>query len=224
MRGISFARRLSAIGGPTRSAPASVERSRSGSVSMNHPVVLKDGTQARVSLLRKSDSEDLRQFYDNLSSYSYIKGERCSDRNPGVDHGARLHEIAMGTMDDPLARVIIVRADTDGASRIIGACMMDYRADRCHPHRIVVADAAKMKGVGVAMKMAQMQLAQAEGMVKMQGTCNGPDELEKVYLKACEGLGLSCERTPLQSWGSRFPEVYQLEVDLRPRQPPAPAT
>jgi hypothetical protein len=128
----------------------------------------------------------------------------------------------MGRLKDPLSKVIVVRADTSGASRIIGACMMDYRSDRCYPHRIVVADAAKMKGVGAAMKIAQIQLAQADGMVKMEATCNGPTELEKLYLRASEQLGLSCTRAPVQGFGSRFPDIYQLEVDLRPSSPAAP--
>ena len=238
MKAITLATRsATGLTGLAQSALPSFERIRSDSsarfssmpakpesttASMNRPVTLKDGTRATISLLGENDSEDLRRFYDNLSSYSYIKGDRCSDRNPGVDHGMRLHEIAMGRLKDPLSKVIIVRADTGGASRIIGACMMDYSSDRCYPHRIVVADAAKMKGVGAAMKIAQIQLAQADGMVKMEGTGDAPPELEKLYLRASEELGLSCTRAPIQAWGFSFPRFYQLEIDLRPSCPAAP--
>lgn len=175
-------------------------------------VTLKDGTQATVEIAGlggRKDCDDLSDFYQSLSSFSGIKGDRCSDRCPGGSsdigfHAPRQLEIARKCADDG-GRVIVLRAEENGISKIVGACMMDYVADTAWAHRMVTADAFAKKGVASALKEAQIECAQADSRTTMRTYGEPEPAVLTAYDKACRKLNLAINFNP-------FGPV----VDLRP--------
>jgi len=166
---------------------------------------LQDGTPASIVsmdlLADGQDRDDLAAFYKGLSSFSGIKGDRCSDRDAGGSsniafHAPRQMEIAQECVRDG-GRVLALRAEVKGRSVIVGACMMDYSDDGdASPHRMVTADAFRGQGIASMLKLAQLECAIADGRTGVRRFFDVEPPVLRAYVRACERLGLTLSMWP----------------------------
>lgn len=205
--------------------PANAGRVRQGPRFLGNEVVLKDGTVAKASLLSQEDAADLEKFFEGLSEDDLLGAARCGD--PLLEGTDGLADKwcgeawrSVGSRDE---RFVIVRAQVDGKSKIVGACMMKYYGQGSSSELLLTADGYKNKGVATLVKQAQFECARADGIEFMESrlihehsSYYASPGLAKLYSRAGGSLGMKCDRVPGVAVGvGDVPDSYRVRVSFR---------
>jgi GNAT superfamily N-acetyltransferase len=167
--------------------------------------VLKEGGTARISLLTPEDTKDVERFYERLShtTMSIIKSSTCAYRNRGRDASNYQSYLFLSALADNV--VLGIKATGKSGTEQLSAISFylrprDRKRDRlCMPYGTVVADEFQGKGMGVALKKAQIECAKLDGMVAMVNS-DMTQNTVKVWRKATAELGLRFTETTTNSW------------------------
>jgi hypothetical protein len=172
--------------------------------SCEEPIQLKDGTQARSCILTIDNLEEVEEFYANLSdkTISAIKESTCAYRNYGkeaADYQSYRFLANLGTCVS-----LGIRTNVNGKCTLVAISFflrLNSKEENtaCRPFGTVVRDGFQNKGVGVALKIAQIRCALKEGFSTMENAYLS-DAVVKTWRGACKELDLNLIETSHQVW------------------------
>ncbi len=182
--------------------------------SVEKEITLKDGTKAQISLLTRKDYKDLKAFYEGLShdSISAIKRSTCVYIRQDDDAITDLLALNMNSLRSDSESTLVVRVAGKEGSRIV-ACSglsVDRSDGTCTPAGTIVADSFQKKGIGVAIKLAQVECGRLDGARQMTGR-GVSEEVVRTYEEAAKQAGLKLEirNTPMFTW-----HITSVKMDL----------
>jgi hypothetical protein len=174
-------------------------------------VELTDGTKVTIAEWRSIRDGDFKEFYKNSSTGDQVAIARCSQPHAGENVGWKIaNRLDGGSRQSPM---FVATAMVDGTSTVVAAGALNFDEGTYTASEFLIHDAFKKKGLGTALKIAQLEFAMADkDAVKM---CTRGDiwpPMEKIYTAACRKLGLSMsvEKYDPDQW-----ESGRVTVDLR---------